>query len=225
MPNHMYLHEEFMLLALKDEAGTVATSESIEYPLAAALLAELLLSKRLELEPKGNKKMMVNLVDSRTLHDDVLDEALEKIKGHKKQDSLPNWVERLASLKRLKHRTALQLCRKGILSADEEKVLLFFNMKVYPEIDPAPERQIVDRLRRTIFSDSEEVDPRDAVLVSLSNQTHLLDKKFDKDDLKKRKDRIKKIADGSLTGKAAQEVVDTMNAILFFTVIIPVIFD
>ena len=50
MKKTIYLHEEFMLLALREETGTIETSVSIEYPLAAAILSELLLQTRIELD-------------------------------------------------------------------------------------------------------------------------------------------------------------------------------
>jgi hypothetical protein len=223
MMQPLFLHEEFMLLALHEDAGTVVTSESIEYPLAAALLAELVLQKRLELTGKDKKDLRVRNVTS--LGDPVLDEALQKIRKRKKPESLGSWVERLAGLKNLKNRTAQQLCKRGILRADEDKVLLLFTRKIYPEIDPGPERRLVERLRATIFGKSKEVDPRDAVIIALAHQTHLLKNKFDQQDLKSVKDRIEAIAEGSLTARAAQEVVDSLNTVMIVAVMMPIIFD
>jgi len=225
MRNSLYLHEEFLLLALKEDAGTVATSESIEYPLATAVISELMLQKRIEIDEASGKKQLVDMVDSSRLYDPVLDEALEKLKNARRRASLESWIERLANLKGLKQKTALQLCRRGILRADEDKILLIFKRKIYPEIDPEPERQIVERLRTVIFSDIEEIPPRDAIIIALAHQTHLLRRKFDKKDLKAREERIKKISEGSLTAQAAKEVVDAMNTVIFVAVIIPIIFD
>jgi hypothetical protein len=224
MKNDLYLHEEFILLALKDEAGTVATSESIEYPLAACLISELILQKRTELD-KTKKKPRVIFVNEKSLHDPILDEALEKIKDSKKPKKLDEWVEILANMKKLKHRTAIQLCKRGILHADEDKVLLIFNRKIYPELDPAPERRLVERLREAIFTDTEDINPRDAVLIALAQQTHLLGRKFDKKELQAREGRIKEISEGSLTAGAAKEAQEAMNTVLFVAVIMPIIFD
>jgi hypothetical protein len=225
MQDPLCLHEEFLLLALRDEAGTVATSESIEYPLAAAVLSELLLQKRIELDEVKKKKQLVNLVDSTLLNDPILDEALDRVKTAKRRASLKNWVKRLAGLKNLKHRVALQLCHRGIIRADEDKVLLIFKRKIYPEIDPQPEQRLVERLREVIFTDTADVEPRDAIIIALADQTNLLKTKFDKADLKSRKDRIKEIAEGSLTARAAKEVADAMNAVVFVAVMMPILFD
>jgi hypothetical protein len=223
MSRPLYLHEEFLLLGLCEDSGTVTTSESIEYPLAAALLTELMLQKRIALSDDGEKR--VRVTDITPLNEPLLDEALRRIRERQKSDSISAWVERLAGLKDIMHRTARQLCVRGILRADEDKVLKLFTRKIYPEINPEPERRIVERMRATIFGESDDIDPRDAVLIALARQTHLLDKKFDKEDLKSRKERIEQITEGSLTAGAAKEVVDATNTVILVAVMIPILFD
>ena len=43
----LYLHEEIMLLALRDKEGTIAAGPTYQYAIGAAVLAELLLSERI----------------------------------------------------------------------------------------------------------------------------------------------------------------------------------
>ena len=52
---------------------------------------------------------------------------------------MQTWVSRLTSIKHLKHIVAEELCRQGILRAEQAKVLLLFRRRVYPELDPRPE--------------------------------------------------------------------------------------
>jgi hypothetical protein len=137
MKTPLYLHEEFMLLALREDAGTVATSESIEFPLAAAVVSELMLQKRVELKQVKKDNQEVNLVDSSSLDDPILDEAMQKIAEAKRPASLQKWVERLAEMKDLKHRTAIQLCRRGILRADVGKRLKEQRVESLPVLSPA----------------------------------------------------------------------------------------
>jgi hypothetical protein len=42
----LFLYEEVMLLALRDEEGTIASGTMYQYAIGAAILAELLLNKR-----------------------------------------------------------------------------------------------------------------------------------------------------------------------------------
>ena len=123
--------------------------------------------------------------------------------------SMP-WVARFASIRKLTQRVAERLCEQGILRADEDKILLIFNRKIYPEIDPAPEREMIERLREAIFTESTEIDPRTAVLASLANSAGLLSQAFDKKALRQRKKRLKQIAAGEVVGKAVQESINAM---------------
>jgi hypothetical protein len=133
-----------MLLALRNEKGTIATCFS-EYAVAGAILAELSLERRISFDATG--KRLVDLEDPGPMGDPLIDECLEKLAAAKRRASLQTWVPRLAGIKDLKHKVARQLCDRGILRAEENKVLFVFTRKDYPEVNPVPEKRIVDRVR------------------------------------------------------------------------------
>ena len=214
----LLLQEEILLLALQDEKGTFF-SKMYQPALGAALVAELLLAGRVAIE--DGKKRRVDLVDSRPMGEPVLDEALEKLRAAKRRASLQTWVERFSNISGLRRKVAAGLCRKGILKEDEDQVLVLFRRKIYPQVDSRPERRMVDRLRRAIFSDSPEIDPRTVILLSLANSTDLLSIPFEKRQLKERKERIKKIVKGEILGQATKEVVEAVQAAVLMAVIIP----
>ena len=191
-----------------------------QYAIGADLVAELLLSKRIEVEQSGKRKL-VNLVSPSPLGEPLIDQCLEKVSSAKRRAVLQTWVSRFAGVKNLKHRMAQQLCRRGILRADEDKVLLIFTRKIYPEVNPEPERELIERLRQAIFTDAGDFDPRTIVLLSLANSTGLLKMAFDKKDLKGRKARIKQIVNGEITGKAATEAIQAMQAAVMVACIMP----
>jgi Golgi phosphoprotein 3 len=220
MQNTLFLNEEILLLALRDEEGTIASGTMYQYAIGAAILAELLLNKRIEVEQSGKRKL-VNLVSQTPLGEPLIDECLEKIITTKRRAVLQTWVSRFAGVKNLKHRVAQQLCRRGILKADEDKVLLIFTRKLYPQVNPEPERELIERLRYTIFTDSDDIDPRTIVLLSLANSAGLLKMAFDKKDLRGRKARIKQIVNGEITGKAATEAIQAMQAAVMVACIMP----
>ncbi len=220
MQNTLFLHEEILLLALRDEEGTIASGTMYQYAIGAALLAELLLSKRVEVEQTGKRKL-VNFVSTSPLGEPLIDQCLEKVINAKRRAVLQTWVSRFAGIKNLKHRVAQQLCRRGILRADEDKVMLLFTRKIYPEVNPGPERELIRRLEHAIFTDTRDIDPRTVVLLSLANSTGLLKVVFDKKKLKGRKARIKQIVDGEITGKAATEAIQAMQAAVMVAVIMP----
>ena len=217
--NTLYLHEEVMLLALRDEEGTIAPGTMYQYAIGGAILAELLLAGRISVEQ--SKKKLVNIATPRAFGEALIDECFERISSAKRRASLQSWVSRFAGVKNLKHRVAEQLCRRGILRVEEDKVLLLFTRKIYPEINPEPERQLIGRLRRAIFTDAGDVEPRTVVLVSLADSAGLLKVVFDKKKLRGRKKRIEQIINGEVTGKAAKEAIQAMQAAVMVACIMP----
>lgn len=219
-PTKLFLHEEIMLLALRDHKGTIAPGTMYQYALGGAILAELLLTERIAVEETKRKKL-VDLVDPTPLGDPLLDECLAKISDAKRRAQLQTWVSRFANIRKLHHRVAIQLCDRGILRADEDKVLLLFTRKIYPELNPVPERKLIDRLHKAIFTETRNIDSRTVVLVSLANSAQLLKMIFDKKKLKQRKQRIEQIVNGDLTGKATKDAIAAMQAAVAVAVIMP----
>jgi len=210
LSDQVYLHEQIMLLILRDDAGTIEFGAWYNQAVGAAMLSELLLAERIEVE--AGKKHMVNLLSDQPLGEPVIDECLNKIATAKRRASATNWVSRFGNLKQLKHRVAQGLCRRNILREDEDKVFLLFNRRIYPQVNPEPEQQLIERLRFAIFTDDEPDDVRTVVLVSLANACDLLKYTFDKKQLKGRAKRIKQLSNGDLIGSAAKEAIQTVQA-------------
>jgi hypothetical protein len=101
--------------------------------------------------------------------------------------------------------------------------MLLFTRKIYPELNPVPERKLIERLRQAIFTNKKDIDPRTVVLISLADSTGLLNIVFDKKELKARKVRIKEISNGEITGKAATEAIQALQAAIMVTCIMPAI--
>jgi Golgi phosphoprotein 3 len=210
-PDNLLLHQEVLLLALKDDEGTPEFGVSYSYAMAGAILAELFLNERVRLvQPK--KSELLDLVSSTPLGDPVLDNALEKIRTAKRRATAATWVPRFGNSQQLRHDVAAGLVNRGILKADEGKILWLFKRRIYPEIDPGPERRIIARLEEAIFTDTPDVEPRTAILISLANPTGLLKPVFDRKRLKARKDRIEALTSGEFAGAAAQAAVQAAAA-------------
>ncbi len=218
----LYLTEEVMLLALRDEKGTVASGTMYSMALGGAILAELLLRGRIEVE-KQRRKSFAKVRSRSPVGDPVIDECLRRIRDASRRGSLRTWVSRFANLKGLKHRVAGGLARKGVLRADEDKVLLIFTRRIYPELDPRPERRIVERLREAIFTDTSELSAPTVVLVALAHHAGLLKQVFDKRELKQRKQRIESIIKGNVIGKATREAIQAVQAAVAVAAIMPAI--
>ncbi len=213
----LHLYEEIMLIVLRDEKGTIAAS-TYPYALAGAMLAELVLEKRIEIEVVKKKKF-AKVVNPSPTGEPLLDEALAKIAAAKKRATLQDWVMKLSGMKRLKERVAGELVGRGILRVDRSKILGIFTRTVYPEVDPGPEHEVIGRVEAAIFGDAAAVDPRTAVLISLAKGADLLRLIVDKKRLKERKARLDKIVNGELIGAATREAVEAVQAAIVVAVI------
>jgi hypothetical protein len=203
----LYLHEQVMLLALRDDRGTVESRAGwYSLALGGAILSELLLRGSIAVADDKNK--LVDVVERRRSGDPILDECLDKIATAKRRRSATDWVRAFAGIRRLRHRVAEGLCRRGILKDSEDKVLLMFTRKIYPTLDPAPERRLREQLRRAIVRDTMSVDARVAILIALAHATGLLRVHFDARELKAHKKRLLSIARGDLIGGATKAAVD-----------------
>jgi len=207
----LFLHEEILLLALRDQEGTVVSGATYQFAIGGALLAELLFRNRVRLDGTS-KKQLVEVVDAKPIGEDLLDECLAAVANAKRRATPQSWVERFARIKQLKHRLAEQLRERGIVGMNEDRILGIFKRTRYPEVDPRPERRLVDRLATAILFDAEKVDPRTVAVLSLAFYAGLLGAVVNKIQLRARKKRIKQIIDGDVAGTAVRKAIEAMQA-------------
>lgn len=220
MSNPLKLYEALMLLSLREEEGTM-NGVYVEYATAGAIAAELLMLGRIKVDTDNKDKVAV--VDYRPTHDALLDEALTMISGAKRQRKLKDWVQKLGGIKNLKHKVAQALADNGIVAHEKEKVLWLFERQIYPEINPKPEQELRQDMRDAVLSDTNDIEPRVAIIVALANSAKLLPQVFSKHELKERKQRIKQLENGELVSKAAREAVQAIEAAVMIAAIMPAI--
>ena len=151
---------------------------------------------------------------------------MDRIHFSPKPHAARHWIPQIASIKDLKDRIARRLCQREILREDEGQVFLFFTRKIYPEVDPEPEQALIAELEEAIFTDTDEITPHTAALVSLGNSVGLLNSTFDRKELKERKERLEAIANGEVAGAAcaaSAAAQQAMNAAIFVCIILPTI--
>lgn len=219
----LHLHEELMLLALREEKGTIEFGAWYTQAVGGGLVAELLLEGRVRVVPgEGKQKPTLEVVRNEPLGDDLIDDCLATIAIEPKPRDVGHWVRKAADLKDLKSRAAHSLIRRGILRMEESKVLLLFTRTVYPEVDPEPELAIRARLREAIFGEG-EVDPRTVALVSLARATGLLHVAFERKELKAAKERLDAIVSGEVSGEAVRQLVGQIQTTIMIASVVPVI--
>ena len=188
--------------------------------MGGAILAELILRERIAVDEQ-KKKTFAEVIDPAPLGGPIIDECLERVRDAKRRATLETWVSRFAGVKNLKHRVAERLCDRGILRSDEDRVLLLFKRRTYPEKNSAPERRLVEGMREAIFTGTTSISPRTVILISLADSSGLLKVVFDKRRLKERKKRIEQIVNGEITGKATRKAIEAMQAAVMVACVMP----
>ena len=210
----LHLHEQVLLLALRDRKGTPEFRAGFHHlALGGAILAELALDGCIRVE-EGRKAFVDAVPGAGRPRNEVLAEALEKVRGRKRRRRAAAWVQVFSSMKQLRHRTARGLCRRGILRQTDSSVLLVFSRRAYPTLDPGPERSLVERLRAGIAGDG-DVDPALGVILGVAHATGMLRIHFERRFLAGRKNRLKRIVAGkhlSADGFAGHSVLATHQA-------------
>jgi len=220
----LHLYEELLLLALRDDKGDVPNSAWYKQAIAGALLAELMLEQRLSLSADGKG---VRILSEEPLGDALLDEGLALVGQKEKASNLETWLAKFAGFPKLAERAAQGLCEKGVLSEERSRVLWIFKTCKFPELNHEPERLLLERLERTIFSDSQDVDARLLITLSLADKTGLLALHFDKNELKTRRAHLDALLEDEELGQLAKKAVEALTAaisaaIMVSTIIVPI---
>lgn len=215
--NDLTLPESLLLLALKDDTGE-KRGNYIDYALAGAALTELVLAGRLV---EAGKKLEVasNAPTGDAYLDGVLAAVVKKGAGRNAKD----YVQHIGDKHDLLEPLYAGLVARGILDEQTAKVLWVFDNTKWPQTNPTPERELKARLRMAITG-SGVVDARDSALIALAHNTDVLRHNFDRDDLKRHKERIKTISEGGLLPpNAAIETIKSMQTVMMIATIMPAI--
>ncbi|MCR9198119.1 MAG: GPP34 family phosphoprotein [Planctomycetaceae bacterium] len=218
MSQTLFLHHEIVLLALNDKKGTF-THGMYLYSIAGGLLSELLLQDRIKAADDG--KGDVTVPDQDLPDDEILCEVIQLIKACDKPRNLSHWVSKAAQIRDLPHRVAGQLAEKGIVTADEKKVLWVFSRRIYPELDGTFEDEIRQRMAALMFRDA-AADARTTVLVALARHAGLLKENFAPAELEQHQERIVNLASGNILAEGAtQETIKAIQTAIIVAAIVP----
>lgn len=185
------LPEEILLLALNDEKGTFnwTVSYKLPYLLAGALIMELMLRKRLALEPKR-----LEVLDRTLTGLPLLDEILQSIDSSKKVRAGDYWVSKLGRrIKPMKLVLLEELVDKGIIHSEEHRVLGIFPTIRYPMRDDRPRKGLISDIR-TLVLRGETPDPRQTMQIVLVYTSGLTPMLFDKEERRDARKRMAEIA-------------------------------
>ena len=208
--DQLLLHEEITLLRIHEQKGALTYASQHSAALAAAILAELILQRRVGLEGTG-RKTVIRPLDSRLLGDPLLDEALELIRSRPRALSATNWNQRLASRGKLVARANERLYLAGLVRKEERSLLIFFTRTVLLTTHSKSRQRIIEKLRSAAMTD-DAVDERTAVLVALVRAADLLPHVLDRRERRARKKRLQAIVQSHATAAVLAGAVNASRA-------------
>ena len=195
--------EEIILLLLNDDDGRFARvpSWSMDYALAGAVLMDLALENRIDTDLER-----LVLVDSSPLDDTLLDPTLADIAAGEERNAR-YWVEHTANrAAEIREEALNRLVDGGILERKDDRFLWVFQSRRYPMVDGKEEREVRLRLMSILFSD-EIPDPRDIVLLSLTDACGILRGMLSRRELNSASERIEQVRKLDLVGQATTQAI------------------
>ncbi|WP_250029517.1 GOLPH3/VPS74 family protein [Paractinoplanes maris] len=153
----MLIVEDLMLLLLDDETGTPAAAGTLYYTLGGAVLVELALMGRVEID--GSK---VRAVGSDPLPDPLLQDAFDKVA--EKPRGAQTLLITIGS--GLYEPVIERLLEHGLIRREKKRVLGLFSMNQLPAADAEHEAAVRARIR-AVLVDGEQPDTRTAALAAL----------------------------------------------------------
>jgi len=204
------LSEELLLLALDDEKGTIVSKASmaISYSLAGAVLLELVLQQKVQLDGKH-----LVLKDSRLTGDYIYDFVIKLLSSSEKLRTIEYWITKLGDkIKEIKEKLLERLTDKGILEKVEGKVLWIFSTQKYPTRYEKPEYVLRKRIHDIVIGGNEP-DDQSSMLLGLIQASDLVKEVFrNKEEYKAAKKRIKELVEGDVVNKAVNNAVQAIQA-------------
>jgi Golgi phosphoprotein 3 len=176
------LFEELLLLSIHEAKGTfIATAvDPIRPGLGGAVLAELALLGKIQI---SNNHRLQLIEDSQT-EVEVLNDAIKALKESDKERKPGYWINNFSQKKdKFRKQIVDNLVQKGIVSQEDEHLVWVIPSPLQPEIRASAKYCLIKRLRNMTLA-SEEIQPRDIILLSLVRSCGLLDLIFLRDERK-----------------------------------------
>lgn len=192
------LMEEVLLLGLKDREGyTSFWNDSISSGLRGAILIELALRGRADLEPAGARRRALSsrrvvCLNSNLVGDVLIDEALKHIKDTQPPETAHTWIEYLSGetwnplklgyqLRNVRERLAKSLVEKSVCTTEKQSFVLF-DMTTHPLVDGQAKQRIVRKVQDCVLSrwqnDPQRIDRRSLALLFLAHASDVLENAF-----------------------------------------------
>jgi hypothetical protein len=216
----MLIAEDLLLLLYDDESGKPITgAPGLDYALAGAVLVELTMLGKLDIAGEGEeiKRGRMKVLDATPTGDAILDERLAYVAdkpGKRPKDQ----IGRLS--KKLREQLLARLAERGVLTADEGKVLGIFPVTRWPATDARHEAEVRSALE-SVLKVGTAPDQRTGALIAVLSALNVVPKIVtDAVDKKALKQRAKEIAESDWAADAVKKAVAEMQAAVTTAIVV-----
>jgi len=205
------LAEDLLLLGWNDDSGRPHGSLAVQLnpAIGGALLLDLALRDRLRMEVDQPR------ASARPTGDELLDEVARQIRDGPRRRKLKGWVSKVGTTAR-RDQVRDRLVGRGLLAAEERKVLGLFTSTRHRLTDPAEVERLTAQVRH-VLSGGRPADDRTTVLVALVGGTAVLDQLVPRGERGAARDRAKELAESFPVAAAARAVIRDTQAALVAT--------
>ena len=197
--------EELMLFLLKNDEGDFAYVQDL--PLRCALAGAVLMDLALEHRIDTDLHQLV-VTDPTPLQDDLLDPTLARIVEATETRDTRYWIEQtIEHAHEIRECALARLVERGILRQEADRSLLGLRRKRrYPIIDGRAAWEAKLRIMGVLFSD-EIPDPRDIVIICLTDACGVLRELLSTRELKRATGRIQQVRKMDLIGREISNTI------------------
>jgi len=207
------IFEKLFLFALDEEKGNILpfARKTLAYGLAGCVFAELTLLGKV----RSNAKRRLELIDSASTGDEILDEVISEIQSSDKHHKLVFWISELSSRpKKLRDRIGERLVAKDQLYQEDRHFFWRSSSTEEPARMLPSKGEMKNPLRAMILSDGES-DPHNLALLNVASACGLLNLIFTQDEFPIAQHCIhEKVIRAALENPAMQTIEEIEQAIL-----------
>ena len=176
------LYEEIFLLTIHEDKGTILSTAQLNLPygLAGALLTELILRGKLQINPRHR----VEVLDANQTGDEFLDVTLREILAAEQLRKVGYWINKLSDdYKKISKRLVERLVKDGIVTQEDKRILWVIPCPGSPEPCGSAKYWLKTRLRKEALAD-QEASLQDLALLSLVQSLDWFELIFTQDERK-----------------------------------------
>lgn len=200
--------EELFLISVHEKKHTLSFSSNyeVDYALAGALLAELLLLEKISI----NEESRLEIKAEATTDNPLLAIVLKKIKKEKRTRKINYWIRLLGQdQKKVKDQIIENLIQKNVIAAKKKK-FLWIPYKEYTQQDTTAKFFSKEMLRLVVFAKEKSGDQA-IILLSLVRACNLLDHLFTIDEIGAAKVRVNELVKNEVLGNSVMVTIQEIS--------------